>query len=369
MLNIALVASLFLANPGGWGQWGLIESGAGVTWPLTDDSSPTASSGQIRLGNNKLICWRDSGDTADQCIRIDTSDDFSVDGDIYTSGYISIDGGQRIELNGVGGNNYLTNASGTFRLGVGAGFALTTNGSTTQLFGSIFLNTFASAAAPIDVYTRRPDATPNDGDVIHNIYIQGYDDAPTAHQTFAQIVVTQEDVSDGTEDASYDLKVYSNGSLDSFIKADGNADAVVLGAKHEYVGEMYQRDNSTATTVSVAGTWYEVDNFSSGDLYGWTHSTGDLTVTNAGSYLCHHSTSYEVVGDTQSTETSLSVNDVIQDKCIAKQRFGTGTNVDDAGSHCSLTLAASDVIKLEVRNETSTGNITVEHSNVLCLQR
>lgn len=140
-----------------------------------------------------------------------------------------------------------------------------------------------------------------------------------------------------------------------------------LAYAQECHSEMWQNDNAVATTISVAGTWVEVDNFTSGLLDNWTHATGDLTVgTGAGgNYQCSGAVSSASAGTNQLFEFSLSINNVVQDKCDNERKYST-TDTGSQAVRCDLTLVATDVIRLNVRNITSTSDITIVDANVGC---
>src|SRR5690606_25483010 len=61
-----------------------------VTGNLTGNSTGThtsgaatpATAGAIRLGNNECVGWRDFGDTADACLKLNASDQLELDGSV-----------------------------------------------------------------------------------------------------------------------------------------------------------------------------------------------------------------------------------------------------------------------------------------------
>ena len=142
----------------------------------------------------------------------------------------------------------------------------------------------------------------------------------------------------------------------------GNSEWVT---KAQYCAEIYQNDNSTETIITTVNVWEEVDNFSSGVLNGWTHSTGDLTAGTgtSGTYLAIASISSSAASVNKDFEFAFSVDNSIQAKSISKRRY---SNSDTGSQSISFltTIDSLDVVKLEVRNLTDATNITVIDCNV-----
>ena len=135
---------------------------------------------------------------------------------------------------------------------------------------------------------------------------------------------------------------------------------------HHYYAEMAQNGNSNVTTINTQDVWEEVDNFSTGDVSGWTFGGGgDLTAgtNSAGKYMVVYTVSAQSAAATQDFEMAISIDDSIQNDCLVSRHF-SATTTGNAGGVCILTIAAAEVIKLEVVNRTSTQNITIEDANV-----
>jgi hypothetical protein len=133
---------------------------------------------------------------------------------------------------------------------------------------------------------------------------------------------------------------------------------------------LYDNDDPNTLTVTIAGagTWVEVDGLSDGVLEGFTHSDGDLTVGNSADYLVFSGFSVSGAANDE-MEAGISVNDTIQTKCRARRKIGAGGDVGRGALSCALTLTATDVVKLEMRNLTDTSDIEIELANVMVHQR
>lgn len=132
-------------------------------------------------------------------------------------------------------------------------------------------------------------------------------------------------------------------------------------------GEMYVRDNTTATTINTKDIWEEVDVItSSGELSGWTVSGSDLIAGSgsAGNYKVSAAISANSISAVaKSYQFAISINDVIQDNTICEKRLQQNI-ISSISISGIVEIAESDVIKLEVRNITDATNITVKHANV-----
>jgi len=134
-------------------------------------------------------------------------------------------------------------------------------------------------------------------------------------------------------------------------------------------GEAYQNDNANETTVSVQNTWYEIDNFTTGETQGITVAGGAMTIGTGQNGV--YSLAASISGVPESTghvfEFSFSVNDTILTKTKAKRKFSSTTDAGSVSLHGLSNLSASDVVKLEIRNITTGTNasFTVENSSMV----
>jgi len=89
-------------------------------------------------------------------------------------------------------------------------------------------------------------------------------------------------------------------------------------------GEMYQNDNSTATTINTINVWEEVGNFSGGELLNVSFANDSLTVATAATYHIVVSLSTAAASPNKNFEFAISVNDTIVDKTKIERRFDVG---------------------------------------------
>lgn len=129
------------------------------------------------------------------------------------------------------------------------------------------------------------------------------------------------------------------------------------------VGEMYQNDNATATTINTVNVWEHVVNFSEGVTETITFASNALTVASTGNYLLMGSISSQSAFVNKDIEFAISIDDAISTKTISKRRYGnTGTGSQSISAILSLT--ANEAIKLEVRNLTDANDITIIDANI-----
>lgn len=130
--------------------------------------------------------------------------------------------------------------------------------------------------------------------------------------------------------------------------------------------EMYQTANATATTVTTQDTWYEIDNYSAGELANATITTSDITLgVGVGGY---YKVSASISGVPQTPNDvfkfAFSVGDTISAKTTTSRKFASSTDAGVVSLNGILLLADGDVIKVELFNVGGTGDFTVQNSNV-----
>ena len=152
-------------------------------------------------------------------------------------------------------------------------------------------------------------------------------------------------------------------SAATFDVANINVTGSITGAGSTLHGEMSIDESSTATTINTINVWEEVNatDVVTGDLNGWTYATGDLTAgaSSAGTYLLSASISASGTGG-DTLQFAASIDDAIQSDCKSTHEVNSGGDTASVSLHCITDIAASDVVKLEMRNTSGTNNITVE---------
>jgi hypothetical protein len=161
---------------------------------------------------------------------------------------------------------------------------------------------------------------------------------------------------DGTLAGNSDLAVPTEKAVKTYV--DG---------WHLY-GEMFQQNNSTATTIASAD-WIQVVNFNTGLVNGFTYGASSLTAGTTGIYMVNVSFSGTQGNNGDILEFSVAVNGSAgtyspQVKLYSLAKTNS-TNVRYQGAMSGLlSLTAADVLRLIVRNTAANRNTTVTQANV-----
>lgn len=135
-----------------------------------------------------------------------------------------------------------------------------------------------------------------------------------------------------------------------------------IGQSANY-GGMYIHANATATTINTVNVWEEVDGFTEGLNEGITYNTDEMIIETDGVYQCVFTYSTLSASANQTFDVALSVNGTIQNKCYTSRRYGS-SDIGVGSGTCLLSVSASDTIRMEVRNITSSSNITFQEANI-----
>jgi len=128
---------------------------------------------------------------------------------------------------------------------------------------------------------------------------------------------------------------------------------------------MYVKGNAVATTVTSSGVYYNVtQGMTSGSLNGFTHSSGVLTATNAGTYKLDSSVSFSG-GNDDDYHTQIAINNVAQDQCHSSRTMSATGVVGNIGLACIISVSASDEITLQMENVDASADFTVEDANIV----
>lgn len=151
---------------------------------------------------------------------------------------------------------------------------------------------------------------------------------------------------------------------DAMIKIDENFDELYGGnAETLSHGGCGMSGNSTATTISVVGTYYKVA--------GVTIDNSSANFTHANNKLTYTGTVAKFFRVSVSPLSMISAsNNVIVAFLIAKngttvgypmtRKIGTGSDVGAGSLSFDVELAENDFVELYVTNETSATTVTVE---------
>jgi hypothetical protein len=135
-------------------------------------------------------------------------------------------------------------------------------------------------------------------------------------------------------------------------------------------GSMYQTNTATAVTVSVTDTWYEITT-------GWTdggngndttfQNSHEILVATAGVYWISWHIAVTVGTAAQNIEATITVNGTADTNLSNHVYVGNTTQDYPFSGQGLVSLSASDVVALAVRNRTGTNNVTVEHAGLTLL--
>ena len=140
-------------------------------------------------------------------------------------------------------------------------------------------------------------------------------------------------------------------------------------------GEISVAGNSTATTVTVQNTWYQVTIFDTNGLSSGTtpdHTNDHITIATTGTYLVTVSLSLlSGSGTSDVYECAVYKNDgatQFANLIFDRQLAGGGGDVGSASISGLATLTAADTIELWIRNTSSTTDVTVENVTLSLVQ-
>jgi len=104
---------------------------------------------------------------------------------------------------------------------------------------------------------------------------------------------------------------------------------------------------------------------------GATVTVGDFTAgaSSGGKYVVTYSVSYGNAGSSKLYETGVSIDDVIQPGCRTNRQISGGGDTGSIASTCYLTIAAAEVLKLEMRGtDGTTTDATITDLSILILE-
>lgn len=165
------------------------------------------------------------------------------------------------------------------------------------------------------------------------------------------------------------------GSTSNYTEIDGSGKVVFAGTAGLAFGEIYAENNSTATTISVAGTWYQVTIFNTNGQSNNTtpdHTNDHITITKAGMYfvsvalslLSGAGAAFVSEGEVKTNNGTVAHTNVHMDRALS----GGGGDVGSASMSGIIDLAVSDTVEVWIRNKTNTTDITVEDINLTIMQ-
>lgn len=164
--------------------------------------------------------------------------------------------------------------------------------------------------------------------------------------------------------------IFQDGQAAGSITAQDVRDLIV--SMRPGFGESAMQANATATTISVAGTYYKIAGTTglSGDEYLFdddSSTTNRLRYTGAPDRLVMLSCaiSFQVGSNNQNIafkayhyDASGASGAVIDDSLVTQFLSSTG-NTASVTLHCHAMMSTNDYLEIHVTNETSTASVTV----------
>jgi hypothetical protein len=168
--------------------------------------------------------------------------------------------------------------------------------------------------------------------------------------------------SKGVDSAAADLVAVTNGSGSTTFQDIKN---IGSNAVHS---EVFMNGNATVTVINTTNVYENVaGTFTAGNVQGITIANGIATAITAGVYKVDASLSLLAAANNQVIQFDVGVDVgagfVAHNQGATRRLIATGSDVGALSIQATLTLAAGDDVRLQVRNTTSTANVTVTEIN------
>jgi len=184
----------------------------------------------------------------------------------------------------------------------------------------------------------------------------------------ADSIITDSYIQTGGEfrssDGSPGLDISKNGSLYNFTYKDGLL--TELTDADMIYGEMWNFTTGGWTfEIGSTGIYYNVSNFTAGNMNGFTFDASNLTTQFAGTYRIDWSVSFSgQAGSLYGWLVSKNGDQNSARECYSR-RDTSGTQVGNVGGTCILDLVVGDNLVLQVEDEDGTPqNVVIYNMNV-----
>jgi len=165
-----------------------------------------------------------------------------------------------------------------------------------------------------------------------------------------------------------------DGGTTNYAQTDGNGKVLYYGAAGLAYGEISALDNSTETTISVAGTKVQVTIFDTNGASNNTtpdHTNDHITITKAGHYFVAVSaTVNSIAGAASRFEITVQKNNgsgaIIPH--VDRDLAGGGGESGVISMSGIADLAVNDTVEVWIENETNTQNYIVEDISLALIQ-
>ena len=126
----------------------------------------------------------------------------------------------------------------------------------------------------------------------------------------------------------------------------------------------FYRNAASATTVSVAGTYYKAaGTTTAGSLY-LMDMPADNRLRYTGTPTMHFhvavSTSFTTAGSNETIGLKVAKNGTVIDSSVCRRRVTSGSDIGSTAVHIDASLATNDYLELFVTNETNTSTVTID---------
>jgi hypothetical protein len=139
------------------------------------------------------------------------------------------------------------------------------------------------------------------------------------------------------------------------------------------MGEVYMTGNTTATTVSIAGTYYKVSGTTSFSSGSYNFSNGGvsnrLTYTGAREKMFHIACTLSASSSTsnQVIKAALFKNGVALGNGVIQTKLGSTGDITSTAIHVMTELMQNDYLELFIMNTSGTGPLTITEMNLFAM--
>ena len=133
----------------------------------------------------------------------------------------------------------------------------------------------------------------------------------------------------------------------------------------EILGHMYQDDTATNIAVAATDTDYIVTGMSCNIKRGMVFQNGkEFKIVTPGIYRVSWQTSFTSENANQDIEGAIGIGGTRVASTSSHRKIATGTDTGNMSGQGILILAVDNLVQLVVRNETSTGDIIIQHTQL-----
>lgn len=129
-------------------------------------------------------------------------------------------------------------------------------------------------------------------------------------------------------------------------------------------GEMWVKNNTNATIIPAANIYVNItDNSSSGNIRGFTFSSGKLTANDPGIYSVMVSLA-SIGGNNKLYDYTIGINGIDQDNCHIRRKMSGGGDEGAIPISCLIDVEVGDVMTVMVENKNDATDVTITNMNL-----